>query len=147
VADVSEQQQFLCRRFGADCIPPRPGTKVGIALQTLSQAPLNALRIPPPTEHAAGTSGVVKSCHVQRSSFSHSMSSISGRFARTSSRTSGCRRAGESFCCLANRKSGTTLGYSMSNFRLHPTALRAAGEPARYAEDAPNQLRVITLHP
>jgi hypothetical protein len=37
-------QHQVCARFGAKCVPVAPGTKVGIALQTLGLQPLNALR-------------------------------------------------------------------------------------------------------
>ncbi len=40
----SAEQQSVCRRFGSDFQPPDPGSKVGIALHTLSLEPLNALR-------------------------------------------------------------------------------------------------------
>jgi hypothetical protein len=46
-------QESVCARFGTNCVPPQPGDKLGIALATLGNAPLNALRHKP--EH--GTSG------------------------------------------------------------------------------------------
>lgn len=49
----SDQQVQICRRFGSKVEPPAPDTKVGIALSTLAQRPLNALRHPP----EGGTSG------------------------------------------------------------------------------------------
>jgi hypothetical protein len=46
VVDVAEQQRATCREHSADFAPPTPGSRVGIALQTLGLAPLNGLRIP-----------------------------------------------------------------------------------------------------
>lgn len=41
-------EQFeICQRFGVKCMPPESGQKVGIALGTLSTAPLHAARIAP----------------------------------------------------------------------------------------------------
>lgn len=45
--DLTIEQQDVCRRFGAKFDPPRAESKVGIALQTHGQLPLNALRHPP----------------------------------------------------------------------------------------------------
>ena len=43
---AEERQRAVCREHSADFDPPSPGTRVGIALQTLGSAPLNGLRIP-----------------------------------------------------------------------------------------------------
>jgi hypothetical protein len=43
----------VCERAGVEPQPPRPGTKVGLALSTLGQSPIHGLRIPP----AEGTNG------------------------------------------------------------------------------------------
>jgi hypothetical protein len=51
--DITREQQDVCTRFGAKFDLPMPGSKVGIALQTHGQLPLNALRHPP----EAGTCG------------------------------------------------------------------------------------------
>lgn len=42
-----DQQVQICRRFGSKVEAPAPNLKVGIALKTLGQRPLNALRHPP----------------------------------------------------------------------------------------------------
>ena len=39
-------QQSLCSQYGSAFVPPGADSKVGIALATLSKAPLNALRHP-----------------------------------------------------------------------------------------------------
>lgn len=39
-------QKAVCVQYGSEFIPPAPLEKVGIALNTLSQLPLNALRHP-----------------------------------------------------------------------------------------------------
>lgn len=41
---VKQIQAEICRKYGADCELPNSKSKVGIALNTLDQAPLNALR-------------------------------------------------------------------------------------------------------
>ena len=46
MAEFAERQRAVCREHSADFDPPSPGTRVGIALQTLGSAPLNGLRIP-----------------------------------------------------------------------------------------------------
>ncbi len=46
-------QHDVCVRFGAKCVPVEPGSKVGIALQTVGRQPLNAVRHP----REAGTCG------------------------------------------------------------------------------------------
>ena len=43
---VAEQQRAVCGMHSADFDPPSPGSRVGIALQTLDLFPLNGLRIP-----------------------------------------------------------------------------------------------------
>ena len=40
-------QHEVCARYGAKCEPVAPRSKVGVALQTRGQQPLNALRHPP----------------------------------------------------------------------------------------------------
>lgn len=40
-------QTSLCKRFGAECHPNQPHSKVGIALATLGQQPINGLRHSP----------------------------------------------------------------------------------------------------
>jgi hypothetical protein len=42
-----EKQKEICQKYNADCLLPKPKTKVGIALDTLGKEPLNALRHPP----------------------------------------------------------------------------------------------------
>lgn len=37
----------ICQRFGVECMSPEPGQKVGIALGSLSTAPLHAVRLAP----------------------------------------------------------------------------------------------------
>jgi hypothetical protein len=44
---VQELQRRICRTYGADFEPPAPGSKVGIALQTLSRLPIHGVRLPP----------------------------------------------------------------------------------------------------
>jgi hypothetical protein len=43
----TDEQVQVCRRFGSQVHVPLPNAKVGIALKTLGQRPLNALRHPP----------------------------------------------------------------------------------------------------
>jgi hypothetical protein len=50
---ISDEQLSVCAAHGADSIPCDPNMKVGIALATLEDLPLNALRHRP----ANGTSG------------------------------------------------------------------------------------------
>jgi len=47
-----ETQEEVCARFGVAGKPPRPGERLGIALSTLGQLPINGLRI-----HLDGTCG------------------------------------------------------------------------------------------
>ena len=47
MAPGTDQQRKICERFGSIVQAPLPGEKIGIALKTLSQQPLNALRHPP----------------------------------------------------------------------------------------------------
>jgi hypothetical protein len=37
----------ICRRFDAECLPPEPAQKVGIALDSLGKVPLHAARLNP----------------------------------------------------------------------------------------------------
>lgn len=37
----------ICQSFGAECMPPEPGQKVGIALGSLGSVPLHAVRLAP----------------------------------------------------------------------------------------------------
>jgi hypothetical protein len=46
VSDLEQKQREVCLKYGAEFSPPRPSEKVGIALHTLGQKPLNALRHP-----------------------------------------------------------------------------------------------------
>ena len=43
----------MCRTFGTGFEPPAPGTKVGIALQTLTRIPIHGVRLAP-TETTCG---------------------------------------------------------------------------------------------
>jgi len=42
-----QSQQSVCSRYGSEFVPSDADSKVGIALASLSKAPLNALRLPP----------------------------------------------------------------------------------------------------
>jgi hypothetical protein len=44
---MDELQPALCERFGAEFRPSQPHLKVGVALATLKQQPINGLRHPP----------------------------------------------------------------------------------------------------
>lgn len=44
--EVAELQVAVCRKYVASFEPPVPGSRVGIALQTLGRLPLYGLRIP-----------------------------------------------------------------------------------------------------
>ena len=44
---LDELQRRICRTYGAGYEPPEPGTRVGIALQTLGRVPVNGVRHPP----------------------------------------------------------------------------------------------------
>jgi hypothetical protein len=44
---VESQQQDLCNQYGAKFCPPMPGSRIGIARQTLELWPLNGMRITP----------------------------------------------------------------------------------------------------
>ena len=44
---LTDQQRGVCREHGAAFVPPVPGTKVGIALQTLGRGPVHGIRLPP----------------------------------------------------------------------------------------------------
>jgi len=41
------RQQAVCEQHGTEFLPPAPGSKVGIAIQTLRRQPLNGMRIEP----------------------------------------------------------------------------------------------------
>ena len=45
--NMIQQQRVLCERYGSACEPPAQGTRVGVALPTLRQIPLNGMRIRP----------------------------------------------------------------------------------------------------
>src|SRR5437867_66841 len=40
-------QQSVCEWQGVQPVPPEPGSEVGLAISTLGQTPINALRHPP----------------------------------------------------------------------------------------------------
>ena len=47
MTDLAAKQQALCRRFGTECVPPAPGTKLGVAMVVGSGLlPLHGLRHP-----------------------------------------------------------------------------------------------------
>ena len=52
-ATLEELQRRVCEAYGVDYTPPLPGSKVGIALQTLDRTPVHAVRLPP-TETTCG---------------------------------------------------------------------------------------------
>ena len=39
------QQREVCERHGVDHSPPHPGSRAGVAIQTLNRQPLNGMRI------------------------------------------------------------------------------------------------------
>lgn len=45
--DVRQAQLAVCQTYHAAFDPPIPGTKVGIALQTLGRVPIYGVRLPP----------------------------------------------------------------------------------------------------
>ena len=45
--EIESEQQKLCSAHGVELYPCGPDTKVGIALDTLTQTPINGLRHPP----------------------------------------------------------------------------------------------------
>jgi hypothetical protein len=47
---MDEMQSAVCQRFGAEFQPIAPHLKVGVALATLAQQPINGLRHPPEGE-------------------------------------------------------------------------------------------------
>lgn len=47
VESVAELQRRVCKAYRADYTPPIPGTKVGLALQTMGRIPVLGVRIPP----------------------------------------------------------------------------------------------------
>jgi hypothetical protein len=50
---LEEHQRRICGAYGAAFDPPLPGSKVGIALQTLGRLPIHGVRLPP-TETTCG---------------------------------------------------------------------------------------------
>ena len=42
-----ELQRHVCKLYGAEYTPPLPGSKVGIALQTMGRTPIQGVRHPP----------------------------------------------------------------------------------------------------
>jgi hypothetical protein len=50
---LEDLQRRVCRAYQADYVPPTPGSKVGIALQTMDRSPIHAVRLPP-TETTCG---------------------------------------------------------------------------------------------
>jgi hypothetical protein len=50
---IADIQRRICKAYGAEFIPPAPGSKVGIALQTMDRTPINGVRTPP-TETTCG---------------------------------------------------------------------------------------------
>ena len=44
---MDPSQAAVCERFGADCHPSQPDLKLGVALATLGQRPINGLRHSP----------------------------------------------------------------------------------------------------
>ena len=50
---MNVSQSAVCERFGVECHPSQPHLKLGVALATLGQQPLNGLRHP----HQGDTTG------------------------------------------------------------------------------------------
>ncbi|MCC2670421.1 MAG: hypothetical protein K0Q72_2892 [Armatimonadetes bacterium] len=50
---LADQQRRICRTHGAEFVPPVPGSRVGIALQTMGQLPIHGVRLEP-TETTCG---------------------------------------------------------------------------------------------
>lgn len=50
---LEELQRRVCKAYGVEYTPPAPGSKVGIALQTMDRSPIQAVRHPP-TETTCG---------------------------------------------------------------------------------------------
>src|SRR5262249_2972439 len=50
---LKELQRRVCKAYRAEYTPPLPGSKVGIALQTIGRTPIRAVRLPP-TETTCG---------------------------------------------------------------------------------------------
>ena len=50
---LQELQQRICRTYGAGFEPPAPGSKVGLAIQTLDRIPIHGVRLAP-TETTCG---------------------------------------------------------------------------------------------
>ena len=44
---LEELQRRICEAYGAEFTPPSPGSKLGIALQTMDRTPINAVRHQP----------------------------------------------------------------------------------------------------
>jgi hypothetical protein len=53
MGSLEQQQRTICRDRSTDFVPPLPGTKVGIALQTLGRLPIHGARVLP-TESTCG---------------------------------------------------------------------------------------------
>ena len=45
--EIEQQQRALCRQRGENYVPAPPESKLGLALDTLGQLPVNGLRHPP----------------------------------------------------------------------------------------------------
>lgn len=47
MTETAHEQQAICQRFGSETVPVGPAEKLGIALATLTELPLIAVRCPP----------------------------------------------------------------------------------------------------
>jgi hypothetical protein len=47
---IEQTQMTLCSQYGLDFVPCPPHSKLGLAVQTLGQVPINALRHPPTSD-------------------------------------------------------------------------------------------------
>ena len=47
MGSIEKEQKEVCLKYGSSFVEAGPGTKVGIALETVGRLPLNALRHPP----------------------------------------------------------------------------------------------------
>jgi hypothetical protein len=47
VDSTNKEQKAICLKFGSSCVEAELNSKVGIALETIGDLPLNALRHPP----------------------------------------------------------------------------------------------------
>src|SRR5204863_9605080 len=45
--EIEQVQRDICERYESPFFPSKPGTKVGIAIDTLGRLPINGLRHPP----------------------------------------------------------------------------------------------------